>query len=46
MPITYFSEIESVSEVKARIDLLRQVIYEKVQKGVGIGVQHSNPLAE
>ena len=47
MPITYLAEIESVSEVRARVNLLRQVIHEEVQEErVGIGVQHSDPLAE
>ena len=47
VPITYLAEIESVSEVRARVNLLRQVIHEEVQeKQVGIGVQHSHPLAE
>ena len=47
VPITYLTEIESVSKVRARVDLFRQVIHEKVQEEqVGIGVQHSDPLAE
>ena len=47
MPITYLAEIESVSKVKARVDFLCQVIYEEMQEEqVGIGVQHSDPLAE
>ena len=47
MPITYLAEIESVSEVRARVNLLRQVIHEEVQEErVGIGVQHSDLLAE
>ena len=32
MPITYLAEIESVSEVRARVNLLRQVIHEEVQE--------------
>ena len=47
MPITYLAEIESVSEVKARVDLIRQVIHQEVLKErAGIGVQHSDPLAK
>ena len=47
MPITYLTEIENVSKVRARVDLLPQVIHEEVQKEeVGISVQHSEPIAE
>ena len=47
VPITYLAEIKSVAEVRARVDLLRQVIHEEVQEErVGIGVQHSDPLAK
>ena len=47
VPIINFAEIESVSKVRARVDFCRQVIHKEVQeKNVGIGVQHSDPLAE
>ena len=46
MLITYLAEIKSVLEVRARVDLLCQVIHEQVQEEVDIGVQHSDLLAE
>ena len=47
VPRMYLAEIECVSEMRARVDLLRQVIHEEVQEdGVGIRVQHSDPVPE
>ena len=47
VPITYLAEIESVSELRARVNLLCEVIHDEVkEERVGIGVQHSDPLPE
>ena len=54
MPRTYLAEVEGVSaeglislKVKARVDLLRQVLHEEVHKeGVRVCVKHSDPLTK
>ena len=47
MPWTYLAEVEGVSEVRARVDLLCQVLHEEVkEERVGISVQHSDSFTE
>ena len=47
MPRTYLAEVEGVSEVRARVDLLCQVLHKEVQKeGVRVCVKHSDSLTK
>ena len=39
---TYFTEIKGVSNLRARVDLLQKIIYEKLkEKWIRVGVQHA-----
>ena len=47
MPRTYLTEVKGVSKVRARVDLLCQVLHKEVQEeGVGVCVKHSDPLTK